>query len=530
MLTIGSTLQNRYELIGTIKAGGMGAIYEVFDRRLGTSYALKEAFVRTGEECALFVAEAQLLARLSHSALPKVIDYFSEHGGVFLVMELVPGDDLETQLHQQGRPFDVARVLDWADQILDVLEYLHQQSPPIIHRDIKPANLKTLSNGRIKLLDFGIARQLEPGSHTVAAAKAYSEEYSPLEQFSATSHTDARSDLYALGATMYHLLTNVAPPSAPLRAHGTPLRGCGQFNSNCPPALTQAILHAMALRPDDRFPDATAFRSVLRNIASPPPLRRRASIKIGVGLGSAALLIGLGVIGVRTIGWPTLVPTNASSPSANTTRPQATPAASVITPLPSPARATASVPAATSGAGETSPTNAPTVLAPATPATPTLTPVQIANLSPLAVASASSMLPEENLPDLGIVRYDASNVLDRDQATSWVEGATGPGIGEQLVLSFSQPINVVRLGLDIGFDRDDSIFAANNRVHRVNLLFSDGSKQSIEFADQRGVQYIQLDRVTTDVIIIIIDSVYAGTKYDDTCIAEVEVWGYESAR
>src|SRR4051812_40199474 len=129
MITIGTILQNRYEVTGMIKSGGMGAIYEVFDRRLGMGYALKEAFVQTSGEHALFAQEAQLLARLSHPVLPKVIDHFVEQGQHFLVMELVPGDDLETLLHTQNRPFDVAQVLEWADLILDALEFLHGQNP-----------------------------------------------------------------------------------------------------------------------------------------------------------------------------------------------------------------------------------------------------------------------------------------------------------------------------------------------------------------------------------------------------------------
>src|SRR5262245_27789121 len=132
MLTIGDILQNRYQVIGTIKAGGMGAVYEVFDRRLNTTFALKEAFITTSEERALFEQEAQLLARLNHPTLPRVIDHFSERGGQFLVMELVPGDDLETLLERQGQPFDVALLLQWADQLLDALAYLHSQTPPII--------------------------------------------------------------------------------------------------------------------------------------------------------------------------------------------------------------------------------------------------------------------------------------------------------------------------------------------------------------------------------------------------------------
>jgi hypothetical protein len=108
-----------------------------------------------------------------------------------------------------------------------------------------------------------------------------------------------------------------------------------------------------------------------------------------------------------------------------------------------------------------------------------------------------------------------------------VEGVAGPGIGEQLKLVFPQPISVTRLGVDVGFDRDEPIFYANNRVRRARLLFSDGSTQSVEFLDRRGIQYVASAGVTTTFITIVIDDVYPGSKYDDTPIAEVEVWGYE---
>ena len=138
------------------------------------------------------------------------------------------------------------------------------------------------------------------------------------------------------------------------------------------------------------------------------------------------------------------------------------------------------------------------------------------------------MLPAETLPKLGLVRYDPGNALDRNPATAWVEGAIGPGVGEQLVLTFPRPVTLVRLGFDIGFDRDDRIFAANNRVRSAKLLFSDGSVQRVEFLDQRGMQYPSFAGVTTSKLTVVIDAVYPGTKYDDTCIAEVQIWGYEA--
>jgi hypothetical protein len=187
------------------------------------------------------------------------------------------------------------------------------------------------------------------------------------------------------------------------------------------------------------------------------------------------------------------------------------------------------VPTAQPTAEELPSATAAPLIAIATPETPTPSaPPRIGDLSALAVASASSTLPAETLPKLGLVRYDSGNALDRNPATAWVEGVGGPGVGEQLVFTFLRPVTLVRLGFDIGFDRDDRIFAANNRVRRAMLLFSDGSVQQVEFLDQRGMQYLSLADVTTTKLTVVIDAVYPGTKYDDTCIAGVEIWGYEA--
>ena len=156
------------------------------------------------------------------------------------------------------------------------------------------------------------------------------------------------------------------------------------------------------------------------------------------------------------------------------------------------------------------------------------TSAQVTDLTGLATASASSVLAPEQTVGFGLVHFDPGNALDRDPATSWVEGVAGPGIGEQLKLGFPRMISLTRLGIDIGFDRDEPIFYANNRLRRVRLIFSDGSTQSADFVDQRGIQYISIPNISTTSVVIDIEDVYHGSKYDDTAIAEVEVWGYAS--
>jgi serine/threonine protein kinase len=354
MPNVGDILQQgRYRVNKRLGAGGMATVYEVFDRRLQSRFALKEAYAQNAEEQVQFEREAQMLAQLDHPVLPRVLDHFAERNGQFLVMELVPGDDLETLLAAQGRPFDVATVLQWADQLLEALEYLHGQRPQIIHRDIKPANLKIAGTGRIKLLDFGIAKQQFAGGQTVTVAKAFSLEYSPIEQFSASTHTDARSDIYALGATLYHLLTNQPPTPAPERFNGKPLPGPQTYNPDCPPALGQIILRAMALKADSRFQTAAEFRAAIQRVRDqitrpiPTPAPRRQVL-----LGAAATLV-VAVLGY-VIGTWALSPRSArggeptSAPPAvslSAAAPTAVPFTSIPPSTDTPAALTAAPPA-----------------------------------------------------------------------------------------------------------------------------------------------------------------------------------------
>jgi eukaryotic-like serine/threonine-protein kinase len=158
MLAPNTLIHDRYLIVDQIGQGGMGAIYEAIDQRLGNRVALKQTLVSGAQLDKAFEREAKLLASLHHPALPVVSDYFTDVGGQFLVMQFIPGDDLATLLHRHGRPFPPDEVLHWADQLLDALDYLHTQEPPVIHRDIKPQNLKLTPRGGIVLLDFGLAK------------------------------------------------------------------------------------------------------------------------------------------------------------------------------------------------------------------------------------------------------------------------------------------------------------------------------------------------------------------------------------
>src|SRR5881392_2671949 len=220
MPTDGTVLQGRYRIVRQLGQGGMGAVYEAVDERLDTIVALKETLFADEKLRKQFEREARLLARLHHQALPRVSDHFNEGGGQFLVMQYITGEDLAEMLVQKNGPFPQDEVVRWADQLCDALDYLHTQDPQIIHRDIKPQNLKLTARGQIVLLDFGL-RKDPAGQLSVVTTSAsifgYTPNYAPLEQVQGMG-TDMRSDIYALGATLFHLLTNVKPPDALSRA------------------------------------------------------------------------------------------------------------------------------------------------------------------------------------------------------------------------------------------------------------------------------------------------------------------------
>src|SRR3989449_3454134 len=264
MLSPETVLQGRYRIVRQLGQGGMGAVYEAVDQRLDTVVALKETLFTDEKLRKQFEREARLLARMHHPALPRVSDHFNEGDGEFLIMQFIAGDDLSAMLAQQKGPFPEDEVLRWADQLLDALDYLHTQDPQIVHRDIKPQNLKLTARGQIVLLDFGLAKG-SAGQMSVVTTSAsifgYTPNYAPLEQVQGLG-TDARSDLYSLSATLYHLLTNVKPPDALSRAAAIvngqpdPLAPAQQADGQVSAAVAAALSKGMSQKRDDRYASA----------------------------------------------------------------------------------------------------------------------------------------------------------------------------------------------------------------------------------------------------------------------------------
>jgi len=265
-------LQDRYRITGTLGKGGMGAVYAATDLRFGSVVALKETLVDGDDLRKAFEREAKLLNKLRHAALPVVFDYFADSEGQFLVMQHIPGDDFAALLSKNGGPFQPEVVIHWADQLLDALEYLHTQQPPIIHRDIKPHNLKLTPRGEVILLDFGLSKTSAVGltkATTSVSVLGYTPQYAPFEQING-SGTDARSDLYSLAATLYHLLTGVPPTDALTRAQSVmngqadPLPTANELNPSVTVQIASALGAAMAMNRDQRPANAATLRAMLR--------------------------------------------------------------------------------------------------------------------------------------------------------------------------------------------------------------------------------------------------------------------------
>ncbi|MBE2197727.1 MAG: protein kinase [Anaerolinea sp.] len=272
MLRPQSLLNNRYLILKRLGAGGQAAVYMAEDTRLsGKLCAVKEMSdvgldpAERQEALAAFRREAQLLATLKHPNLPTVSDSFHDQGKEYLVMDYVAGETLAQKLKQNGgRPLPTADVLNWAAQLCDVLDYLHHRPQPIIFRDLKPGNIMINNDGQVKLIDFGIARLFKAGQAKDTAAFG-TDGYAPPEQYG-QGQTDARSDVYALGATLHHLLTGRDPGVEPFKF--PPLR---QLNSGVDTAVAGIIMRALQTNPAQRWPDMAAFRAALPLPAVPQP-------------------------------------------------------------------------------------------------------------------------------------------------------------------------------------------------------------------------------------------------------------------
>lgn len=265
----GTVLEKRYQIDAIVGSGGMGAVYRARDLRFSAErpVAVKEIITQMKDEAVrqnlliMLKREANLLATLNHASIPKIHDFFTIGNRSYLVMEFVPGKNLETLLEESEDPLPVNQIVSWAIELCDVLHYLHNHEPePVVFRDMKPANVMITPHNHVVLVDFGIAKKFEAGQKGTMIG---TEGYSPPEQY--RGEASPKVDIYALGATMHHLLTDIDPrDEPPFTFDERPIR---QLNPDVPLALENIVVSALQYDVNDRPKDAATMKEALINLA-----------------------------------------------------------------------------------------------------------------------------------------------------------------------------------------------------------------------------------------------------------------------
>ncbi|MEI2692376.1 MAG: serine/threonine-protein kinase [Anaerolineae bacterium] len=420
MLPPNAILQGRYVILQKLGQGGFGAVYKVADQRLaGSVCAIKEMSdaalhdpAEKAQAVAAFQHEAQLLARLVHPNIPRVTDYFAESNRHYIVMEYVPGETLEDRLARQRTPCSEQEVRGWAEQLCDVLAYLHSQNPSIVFRDLKPANIMLTPQGQIKLIDFGIARLFKPG-RSMDTEPLGTPGFAPPEQWGKTQ-TDGRSDVYSLGVVLHHLLTFYDPASTPFQL--PPVR---RLQPSVSVQMEQVIARATQQYMHQRYQQVSEMKQALAVGAapapqlqssgtsptvSPPAASRGVPIWALIALVVVALAAGAVIMGgiLNNRGDGTVAVVTAVSPTAPPRLPEepAGPSSEVIP-------AVEPIPVATDA-----PTDTPTMPPPTRTPTPT-----------------ASRPPNTPTPDWSAYQAAITNVVDyygsdiKIQATTYLDGS-----------------------------------------------------------------------------------------------------------
>ncbi len=251
MAVIGTYIDDKYEILKEIGHGGMSVVYLAMDKRLNKQWAIKELQKKARDannEIVIqsAIAEANMIKKLDHPALPRIVDIIDEQDVIYVVMDYIEGETLDYVVNQYGAQSQ-EQVIDWAKQLCQVLHYLHTRTPPIIYRDMKPANVMLKPDGNLKVIDFGIAREYK-SSNLQDTICLGTRGYAAPEQFGGQGQTDARTDIYCLGATLYHLVTGHNPAEPPYEIY--PIR---HWNSQLSGGLENIIEKCTQLNPNDRY-------------------------------------------------------------------------------------------------------------------------------------------------------------------------------------------------------------------------------------------------------------------------------------
>ncbi len=262
MLELGSIIDGKYKILSEVGRGGMSTVYLAINEKANKLWAVKE--VRKGGVqnfevvSQSLIMEMNLLKKLQHQNLPSIIDIIDQDENFLIVMDYIDGFTLSEVLNSEG-PQPQEKVLNWAMQMCDVLEYLHTRKPPVIYRDIKPSNIMLKSDGKLMLIDFGTAREFK--ERNVADTVCLGTQgYAAPEQFGGQGQTDARTDIYCLGSTLYHLLTGHNPSEPPYEMY--PIT---HWNKELSTGLENIILKCTQRNPDGRYQNVAELRGALEN-------------------------------------------------------------------------------------------------------------------------------------------------------------------------------------------------------------------------------------------------------------------------
>jgi serine/threonine protein kinase len=479
MLIPGTVLQNRYRIIRQIGGGGQALVYLAEDTDRGGLRAIKELTpdpnASPQERQAAydqFQREARILTELNHPNLARVWDHFRVGGNAYLVMDYIEGKTLQEILDQASGFLPEAAVLRWAGQLCDVLGYLHGQHPPIIFRDLKPSNVMLDRSDTVKLIDFGIARIFDPRKKT-DTLKMGTPGYAPLEQYAGQGQTDACSDIHALGATLYHLLTRHEPEPAPARVlpgQPDPLQPVRAHNPKIRPATEAALTKAMAVDPVQRFQTALEMkRALLGTPAStpsatipPPAAKRRTGLRwpllglVAFFVVLAWFLVGRGETGPP----PTPTVALASGPTASPT----------ATPMPP------------------TPTAVPTLTPTPTPH-PTTTPTRTPGIPPNPNLALGKQAKASSIEGNG---YIESKAFDRSMQTRWSSAFSDPQ-WIYVDLGATYPVQQIWLYWETAYGREYRIELSDDAVNWQTVYHETNGDGGLDIISMFGSgRYVQM--------------------------------------
>lgn len=296
MLKIGSIIDGKYKILNKVGQGGMSVVYLAMNEKANKQWAIKEVRKDGVKDFELIkqglIVETDMLKKLSHPSLPSIVDVIEDDNTFLIVMDYIQGNPLSKTLEEYGAQSQ-ENVVEWAKQLCDVLGYLHSRKPPIIYRDMKPANVMLKPDGSITLIDFGTAREYK--SKNIADTTCLGTiGYAAPEQFGGMGQTDARTDIYCLGATLYHLVTGMNPCEPPYEIK--PIR---QINPALSNGLEKIIMKCTQHDPDARYQSCAELMYDLEHFDEMDnTYRRKMKFRLGIFITSVILTIGFGCVAI----------------------------------------------------------------------------------------------------------------------------------------------------------------------------------------------------------------------------------------